>query len=564
MNIRNKTILICLSVFVAINGFGQTKQELNKNVEVVKKYSPKIGSATKYDIVPEPVTKLVFATPVFDYSIAFEPQRYGLKISQLESFDIIPTSADYSNGYAEAAFGYPLISNASLYYTTKPSSKLFLGAAITHKGFFGTLENDANNVVDAFDTQNSVTGLLNYKLTNFKLDAQMQYNYNSFDKYGVYYSASQPSDFEVETNSFNVVDYDISGGTLFSQNKKWDIRGYSYGTYIADNSHFSGGDINVGFDAAFGFKEGRHKIMLSSEYAFFSSDMDDIINNVSTSYLYSGALTVSPSYKREGKNSTFEGELGFVTSFFDKDFDEGGSDFHFLPSFRYELRMKRFNLELGVDSELTRNTYSETIRQNPYLLSGQTAPDTYSMKGYVGINGTISTWFNWGAEVGYRKLENAVVNVNINDGAEFILTTVGQSFFYVDATMSVQMMNKFIASVNYVYQDVSPIIMAQHELNLNLQYKFHPKWTAKLNGELLTSRDFYEIYGNRRTTIVDKDMEVNSVPTTIDLALGIEYKLSKTFSFTIDFGNILNQKLYKFNHYSGMGISAMGGVNISF
>ena len=130
--------------------------------------------------------------------------------------------------------------------------------------------------------------------------------------------------------------------------------------------------------------------------------------------------------------------------------------------------------------------------------------------------------------------------------------------------MSVQMMNKFIASVNYVYQDVSPIIMAQHELNLNLQYKFHPKWTAKLNGELLTSRDFYEIYGNRRTTIVDKDMEVNSVPTTIDLALGIEYKLSKTFSFTIDFGNILNQKLYKFNHYSGMGISAMGGVNISF
>ncbi len=572
-----KVILICLSIFVSISSFAQNKQELNKNVEVVKKYSPKVGSAVKYDIIPESVTKLVFQSPVFDYSIAYRPEPYSQKISALESFDIAAISGGYDNGYAEVGLGYPLKSKASIYYTTKPKDKWFVGGGLTHDGFWGKLKNDENDRVDAFDTQNSVFGLVNYKTSNFKIDAQLQYDYDSYDKYGVYFPVDKPLDYPLLTNSFNKINYSVSAGTLFSPSSKWNLRGYSYGTYIADNNKFTESDINIGMDASLGFINNTHRLMLSTEYSFYSANrVNQPSFGDSDPYPYSGILDVSPSYRRTGKHSLLEVELGLVTLFNKNTFGYSSSaDFKFLPSLRYELRTKRFKLFTGVQSEYNDNTYASLIDQNPYMVSGTTYGVSNSLKGYLGLGGTVSTWFNWQVESGYEKLNNEILFVNFSYDLPNISNTVvdegftpasaSGSYFYVETFLSVEMIDKIRASVNYRYESAIIFGRAQHNLDVGVRYRFHPKWTATLNGELLSSRSFLESHVSIPPSgIVDNALFINNIPTTLDLGVGVEYEFSKLFTFTADISNILNEKLYQFNHYSGVGINAMLGVNISF
>ena len=57
---------------------------------------------------------------------------------------------------------------------------------------------------------------------------------------------------------------------------------------------------------------------------------------------------------------------------------------------------------------------------------------------------------------------------------------------------------------------------------------------------------------------------LNPVGTTFDLRVGAEYNVSRRIGVFLNGNNLLNQKLYRFNRYPGLGINALAGVKLQF
>lgn len=576
-NIKISFLTVSLLVFCNVT-FGQdtktTKETdpLIKKVEVTKRYSPKIGNAIKYDISPGVVSRVKLDTPTFDYSIAYKPQTYAPKIYALKSFDIenMPIETIF-NGYVDASIGIPLQSSLNAYYTTNPTSNLFFGSGINHYGFWGELDNSLGNSVESKETQSSVFATIDYENSNLQVLGDVKYSYNLYDMNG--FSVPSLQSRPDAQNASNVVDLRVNVSTPHVVGDQWDYGLDFDGYYLSDNHDFH--EMMMGFNAgiAKGFKNGKSRLSFNLEYIHYSSQTNDSKVGYANKTPKSSTSNIvfTPGYRIIGNNSILDISLGLNIKFGNRYGGKGSELAAVTPNISYEIGVGSVNFFAGIKSGYDYNSYNNLIKENPYLMSGQTEFDSYWTDIYAGLGGKISSWVSWSVEGGIKLHDNMIYFYNVLDGNTFAVDTKDgtETYGFLNTTLSALVTEKVTAHINYSYQSLDLYTYAKHNVDFGIICQITPKLQAKINGELMSSRDLASAYNS---AIAPKLSRVNnpelyiitSVPTKIYLSVGAEYKLNSILSVTADVENILNSKMYKFNNYSGIGINAMIGITAKF
>lgn len=553
---------------------------MNKQVDVVKRYVPSIGSAVRMDVEPAEIKKIQIKVPKLSYTVAYKPQPYVSVIKTLAGGKLSTTEYEKSkNGYLDLGYGYPTHSKASFYYNSKPMDNVFIGGGITHNGFWGKLKNDMFKLVDATDTQNDAFIFVDYKKNRLSMSGSAKYTYDEYTKYGVYLPVI-PENYKFNTgkNIFNTIDIGYKIGTPHSASNEWNGEGYINGNYMFDNSKYSELFANVGGEFYKSFKAGRFKLGLGLDYNIINPSVaeklqseiilidkkdHEIYSRYSSSF---STIKLTPTYLRVGKNTLLNINLGLIW-----EFNKNKTKFKFLPNISFQLNSNRFSAKVALRSDVKYNSYANLSKANPYLLSGVKADNTYSYDLYLGLNGTIFTWLSWGIEIGGRADIDLPYFYNVFDQNQFTVTNSygPQTYFYADGYLSAQVTNKLVASVRYMYQGLDLYTYAQHNVKFNLMYKFAPRWKFVISGEVISSREFVEVYpvpefGNDNAVIeTTRDSKV-TIPTKVDLSASIEFDVLEWLSIRIDGNNLLNTKMYKYNHYAGDGINGMLSLNLKF
>lgn len=574
----NKRLITLTILFPIISSGFVLAQEakLNKQVEVVKSYSPTIGKGIKLDIEPTIEKSIVLESPKFDYSIAYNPQKYRPEISTLESFDVTNfENKKINNIYMDAGLGYPLNTRLNFIYSTNPKKNLYAGVALRHNGFFGKLVNDYGEKLAATTMTNSVGIMLKYRKKRLLFDANVGYALDLYNLYGNYSpinSVNFSDDYKKQ--HFNNFDFDLSVGTDFGYNNKWDAKFYTSAIYLNDNYRTSESDIFLGGVVSKGFKDGRHRVSLNLEYMHIAQGGKNIPpfpspNKAVGSY---DGINIMPSYRYHTAKFTAEVGMKLYHSFKTLTNSINNSDKTVvLPQLLVQYNTKRFSPYIAIKGDYQYNSFAALSAINPYIISGFSAPNGHNLDFVVGVKGSAFTWLNYSLEGGYQRADNVVMFKNVLDGSVFDVMTNNFDNFIFKAEMSVFMMEKL--SLNFKYNfvsygkakrgiDMMAYGLPEHTLNLSMLYKASQKWSFKLTGNLMSSRIFLEDY--MVASSPSQTFITNRVPVKFNLGLGAAFAFSKTFTATLDLTNILNQKMYEYNRYRGEGFGAMIGIKAKF
>lgn len=575
---NNKSITLTILFSLLSYGFLEAQDaKVNKQVEVIKSYSPTIGKGIKLDIEPSMEKTIVLEAPKFDYSIAYKPQRYIPNISTLESFDVTNFEKKKThNLYADLAFGYPLNTRLNAIYSTNPKNNLYAAVALRHEGFFGKLVNDYDQKLSGTTTTNSIGGMLAYRKNRLLFDANVGYAFNLYNQYG-YFSPVNDVLFSDQHKKqlFHNFDFDISVGTDFGYNNKWDAKFYTSAIYLNDNYRTSESDIFLGGLVSKGFKDGRHRVSLALEYMHIAQGVNNTppYPSVSKPTGAFDGMNIMPSYRYH--TSTFTAEVGLKMYYTFNPLTSSVNNTDksvFLPQLLLQYHTKRFSPYVAIKGDYQYNSFASLSAINPYLISGFCAPNGYNLDFVIGLKGSASTWLNYNLEGGYQRADNVVMFKNVLDGNVFDVLTNNFDNFIFKAEFSVLMMERLSVNASYDFVsygeakrgvDMMAYGLPEHTLNLSMFYKATERWSFELSGELQSSRTFLGDYLTNDGSPLQHSV-TNSVPTTFNLGLGAGYAFSKTFTATLDLSNILNQKLYQYNHYRGVGFCAMIGIKAKF
>ncbi|MDR2935823.1 MAG: hypothetical protein LBU80_00560, partial [Rikenellaceae bacterium] len=93
-----------------------------------------------------------------------------------------------------------------------------------------------------------------------------------------------------------------------------------------------------------------------------------------------------------------------------------------------------------------------------------------------------------------------------------------------------------------------------------IRYNYREKLYLGVTGTLMGSR-----YGAYAANVNDFSyLTENKLNAAFDLRVNADYFITRQVGVFAEAGNILNQKLYPFNHYPGLGVNFMAGVKLSF
>ena len=105
-------------------------------------------------------------------------------------------------------------------------------------------------------------------------------------------------------------------------------------------------------------------------------------------------------------------------------------------------------------------------------------------------------------------------------------------------------------------------------LDLNLKYNYRERFFVSAGLGIVGQRKFSEL---ALTPIVPSGgfseslrMRRAELPASVDIGLELEYKVNSRLNIFLLGQNILNSKIYRFNHYPELGANILGGIKATF
>lgn len=567
----------------------QDSTKLKKEVEVVKAYQPTISDAYKINdqpqIAPPQATK-----PVFEYQIKTQPMITSFQVEPVqaaamkaEKLDKMETgllklgAGNYNNLYGE------------LFLNAKAGRSSTLGLHLKSQLSEASIKLKNNDKVKAPFSDNLAEFFTNHDLGGSTLSTRFYYGRQSFRYYG--YTGSYLDDFaKADTISdwntkqtFQKAGFNLQFAQ--KQNPKANVNvstgiGYQYfdtKTGQKENSFKWNGYFTAPillmdgvFDAGISY---NHTDSVYSDYEQALSKRDQLI------------LKVNPAALFDTKYVKFKIGINSYTTF-DRD---AKTSYMLAPSANINFMAAEdwLSLYAGVDGYQKENNYSTIAEENPYVRPDQNLKNTkyrYILTG--GIKGKITENLNYGLQVDYA---------NIKDQYFYYLsyqeiTEAGVSQTYRDNTF------------NIAYDKVKQLTLGgelhyalNQELNFRLKAAYHHYTTDSLQyaflkpsfessasvyydpeGPFRFTADLY-VVGNRKSLIqtthsmadvansVDTyTQDIASMPTIIDLNLGVEYRFNKNISFWGRTNNFSSKKYELFPGYMNQGFNFLMGASLNF
>jgi hypothetical protein len=546
MNKYIKHLLIITLSSIFISGFSQV--DIQREVRVVKPYTPTLSDAEKINLLPVFNDTLKVFSEI-DYRIYPKPYDTKFRVKPIQPAKMIgvPLERLYKSQFSLGIGNY-LSPFAELTVNQLRSRRSSMGLYLVHHSSGGEVKLENNEKVDAHYSDNRADLFGKIMYSKAVLEGRVSAGYNSV----MYYGYNPELDTVLNKSDIKQKIYSASAQV-------------NYFTAYPDSFHLSYNaglkynytqDVFKNFEHGLSIKGGASKF-LGDWYSGIDGSFDLFKKSVSIDSSQNVLISVNPYISKA--NSDWKFLVGLNTT---TDLSNGGGNIYIYPKAKFEFNIieKVLIPYMGVDGYREVNNYRKILFENPFIKPDYNMQNTdYALIGYLGLKGRYSSKIAFDLQISY--------------------STVNHMYFFVNDT-SQELQNQFVTET-----DNMSLLKASGEITWNhnealrltlksnyykyeldiLEHPWHkPTFDASLNASynlrnkiLLNTALFY--VGKRYAYGKYTDGGVRELQGYFDANLGLEYRYTKMLSFFLKLNNFGAAKYNIWNQYPAQRFQIMGG-----
>ncbi|RLD71928.1 MAG: hypothetical protein DRJ29_16850 [Bacteroidetes bacterium] len=538
-------MVVCL---LPLSMMGQQKE-----VRVVKPYSPTLSGAEKIELLPSMDEQIDFTIPEISYQLY--PKRYEsqFRVEPIKAARMVkmPLHRLYKSQLT-LGFGNYLTPLAELNINQLRSRNGTFGVHLKHHSMNGKVKLDNDLKVPAGFNENELDIYGSRFLKNSAFDYGAGASYNSYVHYGV--------DPELDT----VLNREDAVEPYFTAEGKLGIH-----SMHADSFH-------VNYKASLEYHYFTHKFEQAEHGARLELDLDKKLRVLDLAGEFGGVWL--------GHYPDWDTLVGNQTIFwFNPSVSKGTTQWRFTAGVNiygrvnneifkphlYPRAMFQFHMVkevivpyFGVDGYLETNSYRQVVEENPYIVpSLAVRPTSHKMIGYLGLKGHISDAVSYNLKASYSIIDDAYFYVNDNSDPlmnQFRVVYDDVTLGTLHGELTVEPNDSWKVFLQGNYYSYITMVNEEHpwnkpEFDISLQARYNMGDKIILNAGIYTIGSRY--YENYNLALEE------TLPLTFDLNLGMEYRYSKLLSFWVRFNNMTGQSYYLYNQYPSYKFRAMLGFS---
>ncbi len=524
-----------------------------KEVRVVKPYSPTLSGAEKIELLPSMDEQIDFTIPEISYQLY--PKRYEsqFRVEPIKAARMVkmPLQRLYKSQLT-LGFGNYLTPLAELNINQLRSRNGTFGIHLKHHSMNGKVKLDNDLKAPAGFNENELDIYGSRFLKNSAFDYGAGASYNSYVHYGV--------DPELDT----VLNREDAVEPYFTAEGKLGLH-----SMHADSFH-------VNYKASLEYHYFTHKFEQAEHGARLELDLDKKLRVLDLAGEFGGVWL--------GHYPDWDTLVGNQTIFwFNPSVSKGTTQWRFTAGVNiygrvnneifkphlYPRAMFQFHMVkevivpyFGVDGYLEANSYRQLVEENPYIVpSLAVRPTSHKMIGYLGLKGHVSDAVSYNLKASYSIIDDAYFYVNDNSNPlmnQFRVVYDDVTLGTLHGELTVEPNDSWKVFLQGNYYSYITMVNEEHpwnkpEFDITLQARYSMGDKIILNAGIFTiGSRYYENY--------NLSLDV-TLPLTFDLNLGMEYRYSKLLSFWVRFNNMAAQSYYLYNQYPSYKFRAMLGFS---
>ena len=571
MKMKKLTLIAAMTIFSVATLPAQQEQtgerDLSRQVEVSKEYAPTPENAAKLGIQPNMVDTALFR-PEFSYSIRPTAWVAGFGVAAINPAQVDVTARNSAKPfYVKLGGGYPAQSIFDLYATSTERGRGHVGVYANHYGQYGKIENDICRQAEALMTTNSAGVFGRTRIGRMILGGEIGYDHDIWSRYGQFSVENIPLSSYGEGRSpmqhYSTPRAEVYFGDDFSDLKYLNFRVGAGSNIFSDRYDNAQKEFNAFAEAGKMFS--IHKFALKIEYGGWrgSKHLDKEGN-----FIFAGGL------RYEVATDRFKLSLGgkYAHDMGDYKINKG----YFLPEAAFML-----NLTAGyvvpfatLDSRIINNSFRSMSRLNPYISPEHIyiPESTREMKLRAGILGNIASYFSYRLYAGMERFYSVPVFANLyaeGNTSDFVVMKeerlnvllVGAEF---EGRIAGNLSMKAAASLRDYSAKRFKNAIGRPKFNASLEAKYSYRDRLYIRGGAEVIGERYFAYTTKTGGKTQLNSTDSTLPLTVDITLGADYRVSSSFTVFVDGRNLANRKLYHFSHYPDQGIAVNAGVKLTF
>jgi len=559
-----KLVTALIIGLISTTGFSQDEENIISNA--IREISP------SYRITENPkIIDTVVKVPQFTYPLLNRSMKTSIQTEEIEAskIKIVNKLDKIYPGYVKLGLGTNTMPLGELYYNSTRNRKISYGIHAKHLSAFGKVKDYAPAQFD----RTKAKVFSNFYLSKYLIESEVNWLNHGYHYYGIQ-NDSIPKDslknrvggYQGKVSFSNLLRKD-SAKLAYKINADYGF----FHEFLKDSAAISTNarESNFGLGTNLSYKH---------ELNVFAVDLDFRFNK----YKFAESDTALIAYRKNEANHIlhfrptissyrFDDKLKIELGL-DINFDFSANSIFkplFVANLKYSLLDGMFIPYLGIDGNLTQNTFHSLNRSNPYITSAVDLKNTKEFKIYGGIKGALSKTISFDFHVRQTMFTDMVLffndtifsdqykfNVLYDDVSKF---TFGGSLTYQDKEKL-----KIDAMVDYnVYTTTDQEYawyLPQLEITLRGSYNIYDKIYAKLDFTLKGARKSPNGLLNPDSTN-EKQFNADLIA---DANLHLEYRYNKRISAFLQFNNIANQKYHRWMNYPVYGFQVLGGVTFGF
>ncbi len=563
-------------LLLTVNPVLTAQEGMNKEVSVVRPYSPTIGDAFKTRFIPK-LDDTVQVPTHFDYFIQANRINPLLRLRDLEATDYKPMPrADLKPSQITAGFGNYWTPMAKLSLNTLRNQKMSLGVDASHLSSQGFVKMaDERKIYAGYgDSRVRLYGQSFFAKSTFSADA-----YFSEDHHYLYgYSTDSLKDGALVTplnlrvtqkDSVPFQQFVILGTKMSMKSNQKSSDGWQYridGGYDFMMHQIDGGYDVLLRDSLKPEHQGKLDAALSKEFDKFTLGGElgaDYVNRThqpdTLSYI---VARLDPWIGFDWKFIKLMGGPKVAM-------DRNAEKFLFYPRLNVEINITNLLVPyFGLNGYYENHTYRSITRENPYLVnSPDIRPTNHRFIAYGGLRGRIAPAVAFNLAVSWEDARDLLFFVPdatsplrnkfsaVYDNGS-ILKTGGEVSLRQSDNLS------FILKGNYYQYNLDSLAAPWHKPGWDLNFTTRYAWKKKL----VVKADVF-VFGKYSVPNADTDptaKKVLTVDALVDVNLAAEYRITSWMSAFAQVNNLISDKYFIWQNYPMQRINFIAGLSWIF
>ncbi len=586
-NTVSVTLAIALFSMSQLATGQEKKEELKKEVEVVRPYEPNVSEVYKINEIPQ-IKHQETEKPVFDYTIKPTPVFSTFQVQPVQPARIKSESGpQLGNGLLHLGIGNYKTPYGELFFNGAAAESTNYGFHLKHLSSHGKIRLKNSDKVKAPESDNEVSAYMNHFFNDSTaLKAKLFLDRQGFRYYGYTGEKADPESRQQLIPFWNQkqavtaggIDLQLNGNGTGGVDYSAMLNFLHYGSKTGQNGNLLnlGGQLNKDFDQ---FK-GRLDALLTVE------GTDSVYSGNESSYgrREKAVLELSPSVLFENEMASLKlGVNGYIVS------DDDRIDHIMLTPVvkaSWSPVENWFTVFAGTEGYLQQNHFLNMVRENQFVTPYQNIKNTkyrYILSG--GFRGRVTNELNYKFQADYASVRSDHFYVLRNRySTNNLLTTRSNTFDVVydnvkrasiggEVHYATSDMLDFLLKGTYYSYDMEDQAEAWQRpgFEASASVRFKPEGPFNFTADIFYTGDRKGLieaqkYDEQSQSFIPYPEQtlVLKMDAILDLNFSIEYEFTNQLSFWGRVNNFSAEKYDRWMGYTSKGVNFLLGLSYSF